>query len=178
MVTPKRLTAVISPIATYQLCFLLLVFIRTGPPYDVIPTERHIYILCYFHLPSFISFGLVLVSSSFLIIRLKQSVKWRSSTGSTSGDSIKEEKVVRSVIFVCTLFIICFLPNILIGIVTLLYPEFNLESPYLGGLTAISYTISFLGQAINSSVNIFVYYSMSTRFREVFRGVFLPDKRN
>ena len=178
MVTSKRLTAVISTIATYQLCFLLLVFIRTGPPYDVIPPERLVYFLCSFQFPSFISFGIVLISSSFLIIRLRQSVKWRNSTGSNTRDSIKEEKVVRSVIFVCTLFIICLLPNFLIGIVTLVYPQFSHESPYLGALAHVAYAISFLSQAINSSVNIFVYYSMSTRFREVFKGVFVPCKRN
>ena len=167
----------ISTIATYQLCLLLLMFIRTGPPYDQYPPERHLYLQCCFSFPCFISFVVVLITSSFLIIRLKQSVKWRdSNVTKTAGESNKEKKVASLVILISSMFIICFLPNLFNVVTSAVTQEFSLFSPYVRWFVRTFYTFSFLFQAINSSVNIFVYYSMSTRFREVFKGVFVPAK--
>ena len=177
IVTVKRLTSLISAIGFYQLCFVLLNFIRTGPPYDVATPRRTLYMMCCFTIPSLLCFPIVLISTFFLIVRLKQSLKWRDAAiNQSKSDSSKEKKVARSVIFICSLFIICFLPNILTLTLSAAYEEFNVFSPYLKWLVHIFYIFNFFFQTLNSSLNMLIYYSMSSKFCEVFKDVFLPNR--
>ena len=177
IVTTKRMTIVTSAMAVYQFCFLVINFLRTGPPYDSLSPERVLYVLCMSTIPTAVCFPIITISTSFLTIRLKQTIKWRQTSMDRSrSDSHKERKAARSVIFICSMFIICFLPNVLILFASAVHGNLSLFDPYLRWLLNILYVFSFLFQTLNSSLNIFVYYYMSSRFSVVFRDVFMSKK--
>ena len=158
----------------YQTILSALMFAHTGPPYDKPSTTRFLYYVCSFSAPSFICFFIVLVSTILLVVRLKQNLEWRdeATSQSTGSGTAKELKAARSVIAICTIFIICFVPNVTTLVMSAVYPRFDLLDPYLGNLSRIIFIFSFLFQVMNSAVNIFVYYSMSTKYREVFIELF------
>ena len=175
IVTPRRITALILVMVVYEIIFSGLQFAQTGPPYDAFHPKRMLYFICSFSAPSCICFFIVVFTTSLLVVRLRQNLEWRSEAAKQpAGDSgtSKERKAARSVTVICTIFIFCFVPNVITLVASLVYPKFDLRDPYLGNLSRLSYIFSLLFQVLNSTVNIFVYYFMSTRYREVFVGLF------
>ncbi|GFS24165.1 chemosensory receptor A [Elysia marginata] len=177
MITRRRIVLVIMLMTMYQAVFAVLIYVQTGPPYHSKSKKRIIYLLCSLTAPSFICFFIVVVATSFLVINLKQTMKNRSKISSSTSDKgmSKERKVVRPVIFICAIFIVCFFPNVSKLLATIVYPKFTLLDPYLGWLSNIFYTITPVFQSISSSTNIFVYYHMSTKFKETFRAAFCKE---
>ena len=168
ILTPGRTTALILLMVVYQSVFSALMYAQTGPPYDRPSPRRFLYFVCSFSAPSFICFFIVLVSTILLVIRLKQNLEWRNEAAKQSQRGSKELRVARSVIAVCTIFTICFVPNV--------STKFEYADPYLGNLTRIVFVFTALFQVVNSAVNIFVYYSMSTKYREVFIDLFCKKR--
>ncbi|GFS07255.1 chemosensory receptor A [Elysia marginata] len=152
-------------LAIFETIFAGLILFTTGPPYA--------YMNWCFSYPSMICFLLVSASTVFLVVRLKANLSWRSRLpNQLICSSAKEIKASRSVILICWMFIISFIPNIFLVTAALVYPEFTLQGPYYKWLVHILAAFAMLFQMISSSVNVFVYYSMSTRFREVFIETF------
>ena len=136
-----------------------------------------------FTLPSLICFSIVLLCTVFLVIKLNQSARWRQSTSNSSSAakqegsiSSKETRVVRTVALICGIYICCFAPNVFTITAMALLPNFHQTDLYLGNLVAICFTIAYPCQSISSAANIFVYFKMSTRYRETFYQIFCPRK--
>ena len=134
-------------------------------------------LLAFFSVPSLISFLTVIVCTSFLVIKLNQSLAWRKSIAQekTSDKSlpVKELRVVRSVVSICVIYIVCFFLNVLSMPLSLIYPPFHAMNPYLSNVV---FTLFYLGcvlQSISSSVNIFVYYNMSTKYQQTLVSILL-----
>ena len=180
--TPRRTAVLILVMVIYQTVLSSLMFADPGPPYDAYDANRALYFICSFSAPSLVCFGVVLVSTTLLVVRLRQSLEWRGEATKQftkgSAGTTKEQKVARSVIAICTIFIICFLPNVAWFVTTLVYPRFNQNDPYVGNLFRVLYSFSFLFQVISSSINILVYYNMSTKYREVFNALFSCRQRD
>ena len=125
--------------------------------------------------PTTASFITVVVGTFFLIVNLNKSRKLRDSmTGNkTEKISAKDVILVRSVIFICIIFIVGSFPNVLIFILSTLYPRFYIYDPELGNITNLSFAISFVFQGTSCSVNIFVYLWLSSRFKQIFKETFL-----
>ncbi|GFN94532.1 chemosensory receptor a [Plakobranchus ocellatus] len=145
--------------------------------YTDFSAKAEIYALLVFtSVPSLIAFIIVFVSTQVLIAKLTQSATWRKSIAIKSkvdNASSKDEKVVRSVIFICTIYIVCYTPNTLLFIVSSAFPQFHVSDGYLGTLTLTTLFIANFFQTTSSSINIFVYYHMSSKFRKTFRTIFL-----
>ena len=159
----------------YQAVFAVLNFGFTGPPYDKPSPRRFLYYICSFSAPSGICFGIVVVSTTVLVIRLKRNLEWRNEATKTypgGTGNTKERKAARSVIAICTIFIVCFVPNVTNLVVSNVFPQFDPRDAYWGNLSRIVFILSFVFQVVNSSVNIVVYYSMGTKYREVFKDLF------
>ena len=86
------------------------------------------------------------------------------------NDTVKEKRLIQSVIAVCAIYIVTAFPKTLLRMQTSL----NL-SPYLE-YTSIQLSLEFF-DVMNHSVNIFVYLKMNRRFRDKFIKLFCP-KRN
>ena len=175
IVTPKRITGLILAMVFYEMTFAGLLFAQTGPPYDAFNIKRLLYLICSFSGPSCICFAIVVVTTSVLVAQLRQNLAWRNEATKQSARgsrTSKEQRVARSVIFISSIFIVCFIPNVVTWVTGLVYPKYDIRNPYWGNLTRIMFIFCMLFQSANSTVNIFVYYRMSTKYREVFDGLF------
>ena len=173
--TPKRTVILILTMVVYQTVFVVLLFVYPGPPYDVFNQRRALYYNCTFSFPSFICFFVVLVSTTLLVVRLRQNLEWRNEAAKQSNQSSggsKERKAARCVVAICVIFIICFAPNAALIVLSLVFPNFNTHDPYVGSLKRILYGFSSLLQVLSSAINIGVYYRMGTKYREVFDSMF------
>ncbi|KAK3795810.1 hypothetical protein RRG08_052243 [Elysia crispata] len=149
------------------------------PRPDAADQRRSFYFISSFSAPSFICFFVVLVSTTVLVVRLKQNLEWRNEAAKQSNKnsgSPKEIKASRSLVVICTVFIICFAPSVALFVISLAFPEFTQHDPYLGTLMRALYAISSLVQVLSSSVNIVVYYRMSTKYRNMLNELFSCKK--
>ncbi|GFO01542.1 chemosensory receptor a [Plakobranchus ocellatus] len=160
--------------AVYEIVFVGLLIAHTGPPYASYSWLEALYLLCSYSAISLACFVIISISTIFLIIRLQQSVSWRKSTSTASGQmtSNKEAKATRCVIFICMLFIVCFFPNLFVIVFVSIYPNYNLWDPYFNRLAYLISVLGFLCQSISISANTLVYYTMSSKYRQVFRSLF------
>ncbi|CAL1547363.1 unnamed protein product [Lymnaea stagnalis] len=127
-------------------------------------------------LSSFSSFGLVLFCTVIITIQLNRKTKWREGTSTTgSGDkgsnSSKDRRAVKMVTVVSVIFLVSVTPSIIVVIVSVKEFEFTLTGKYRN-LFYVAYSITFVLEALNSSVNILVYYNMNSRYRKTFKNMF------
>ncbi|RUS74385.1 hypothetical protein EGW08_017866 [Elysia chlorotica] len=177
--TPRRVLYLLLTIVAYMVTFLLVFYIDVGAPFINQIGKQGFYFFCFFAVPSTTCFFIVLLSTLFLVIRLRKNLKWRQERSSQSAkSSCKENKLVRTIIAISTIFIICFFPNVLNFFVQIIHPSFRYLDPYLGTLAVVMFSFSGVTQAISSSINIFFYYRMSSKFKRVFSETFLCYKKN
>ncbi|GFR95739.1 chemosensory receptor A [Elysia marginata] len=102
--------------------------------------------------------------------QLPQSSEKLSNKPDDQRLSSKDLQVVKSVVLVCTIFILSQLTFLVTSTIRLIDPEFDAGAnlDFLFGIfSQVSRTCSYL----NSSINIFVYYNYNTQFRSVFRSL-------
>lgn len=122
----------------------------------------------------FCAFVLVAACTTILVLQLQKSTAWRkNSTQCTKVDgiSIRNQKAAKMVAVISVTFIVCFVPICIIFLVMSLRPELTISSKYKDILLMIGAAGLFL-ESINASVNIFIYYHMSSRYRAIFREMF------
>ena len=109
-------------------------------------------------------------------MKIRQAAVWRAGTSSTRGTSSlsispRELALTKMLIGSSVLFIVCVSPIALFRFAWLFLPEMNTGRHHhnffltsLWILEAVSY--------VNSTFNIFVYYTMGSRYRETFWALF------
>ncbi|BFZ07874.1 hypothetical protein BsWGS_10913 [Bradybaena similaris] len=127
----------------------------------------------------FSAFIVVNLCTVILVIKLRKRTVWRNkTTSSTQADSvsIRNRKVAKMVVMISTLFIVCFVPISVVFTAVLLVPDLAIDGRFRNILIVVG-GICFILESVNSSVNIFIYYHMSTKFRTIFRQLFCmtPD---
>ncbi|GFS24970.1 chemosensory receptor B [Elysia marginata] len=107
IVTRRRILCLISGMAVYEIVFGVLMVTMVQPPYNIPNPTRVILLLYSYSIPSIMSFGLVLIFTTFIIVRLRKTLKWRNSTSTQSAKTagVKERKVVLSILWICIMFI-------------------------------------------------------------------------
>ncbi|CAG5116579.1 unnamed protein product, partial [Candidula unifasciata] len=125
-------------------------------------------------------FFAVLVFTAGLTIRLRQKTRWRnkltSTQSSTSKSTQREDKAIKMVTLIATIYVVCYLPTITFLIGTVLHPGFNAKGDYKNVFFS-AWSFVILCGVVNSSVNLFVYHHMSSKFRKTCDevcGQFLP----
>ncbi|GFS14785.1 chemosensory receptor A [Elysia marginata] len=116
-----------------------------------------------------------------LTFKLYQASKMRRSCKATSnqssdktdspadrGLSSRDLKVVKSVVLVCTIFVLLQLPFLLVSFIRLVVPEFD-KVKSLGFLFGIFSQVNSTCAYLNASLNIFIYYNYNSKYRLVFR---------
>ncbi|XP_012946436.2 adenosine receptor A1-like [Aplysia californica] len=122
------------------------------------------------------SFVFVICCTIVLIVKLNSKTKWRQATAAKSdraaeGVGVKDQKVVKMVTLIAVIFIVCAVPPTLLFFYMAIDPSFRFFGVYKN-LYLIFWTSSFLTETVNSSVNIFVYLKMSSKYRAVFMKTF------
>ena len=120
-------------------------------------------------------FTTIAVTTIVTAIRLRRVVQWRQrSTSSVYGSvttSIKEIALTKTLVATSVLFIVCLAPTIMFQIASFVEPKFNFTGRYYNLAHLLSNAMLFF-RASNSSFNFFIYYNMSTRYRETLRDIF------
>jgi ABC-type Fe3+ transport system permease subunit len=132
---------------------------------------------------SFLGFSLcfaVIVFTLVLVVQLKRKSKWRSKSNMdqarSEAISTRETKTMNMVAMIATVCIICYTPSVAIATTSFIVPEIDLTGKYVN-LFHVLWSCAFVFQAVNSSVNIFLYYKMSTKFRDTFIKIFITWKK-
>ncbi|RUS70873.1 hypothetical protein EGW08_021362 [Elysia chlorotica] len=93
--THRRVVYLVLAIVVYQMAFLCVVYIDTGPPYDKDPKKQAFYYFCFFAIPSTTCFFIVVIATIILVFRLRKNLQWRRETSSQSEKtSDKENRIM------------------------------------------------------------------------------------
>ncbi|XP_059151493.1 uncharacterized protein LOC131937834 [Physella acuta] len=146
-----------------------LVYVPTGPYLEQVGS--------YFNVVTEFSSVILDIIFTLIIVRtLQTNSKWRrgmvGSDKEPAGLRGRDKKVIKMVVLISCIFIACTLPscvNFIVGVVVA--DVYNLVGAQRNSYYVIWSVILTL-EAVNSSVNIFVYYVMSQRYRETFNQLF------
>ncbi|KAH9519147.1 hypothetical protein Btru_074842 [Bulinus truncatus] len=122
----------------------------------------------------FSAFVAVIICTVILVVKLKEKTKWRqSSTAAGKADNVsgRDQKVARMIVMVSALFIACFTPMTIFFVGMIVVPELSITGKYRNIFFIIS-SFSFILESTNSSLNIFIYYSMSSKYKAMFNRMF------
>ncbi|XP_059149815.1 tachykinin-like peptides receptor 86C [Physella acuta] len=122
----------------------------------------------------FSAFGTVIICTVVLVVKLNEKTKWRkASTAQGKSDNVsnRDQKVARMIVMISTLFIVCFTPMTLFFVAMIVEPELSITGGYRNIFFIVS-SFSFILESTNSSLNIFIYYSMSSKFKAEFNKMF------
>ena len=117
----------------------------------------------------------IAVTTTITAFRLHRVVQWRhSSTSSASAfmtSCVKEIALTKTLVATSVLFIVCLAPTVMIQIALYVEPEFYFTGRYYN-LAYVLQNVMVFFRASNSSFNFFIYYDMSTRYRQTLRDIF------
>lgn len=122
----------------------------------------------------YLSLASVTIFTAILIVQLNKKQKWRQTTvaavaiSKTDSSSInKENKIVKMVTMIAILSIIFYTPASINFLITVYNPEFSFTGMY-AKLYLVVWSFTGLLQTVNFSVNLFIYFIMSSKFRTTF----------
>lgn len=117
------------------------------------------------------SFVGIVVITAFLVFKLKEASQWRQEVTSGSQQhgtvSSRDKKTVKIVAALACILICCYTPGMIISMTTFAVPEFDIGRKYSNTFLSM-WSIGGMFQALNSSVNIILYYKMSSKYRDTF----------
>lgn len=120
------------------------------------------------------SFTLLIFFTVLLVVSLRRKSEWRQSSSSEAQKgsiSTRDRKLVRMVVLIAMILIICFTPGMICFSAMAFEPGLIVGGVYDHVFFVVG-SFTFICQTINSSVNLFVYYSMSSNFRFTFHETF------
>ena len=194
--TPRTIICLIGGMFIYQIVLFLPRGFAIGYTWTISPLTNKTLIrytvfipqlmiissLAAYSIPNLICFFSVAFGTVFLISKFKQSRKFRDSmTGPGKGShklSDKDIRLVRSMIFICVIYIVGTTPGAIYYIASTAYPQIYIDDPYLGNLGSIFIGIGNFFQTISCSVNIFVYLRMGSNFKQTFMDMFSFQSKN
>ncbi|CAL1543382.1 unnamed protein product [Lymnaea stagnalis] len=122
-----------------------------------------------------LSFLAVILFTVILVLSLRRKTKWRKKSifGNRQSEKIsnRDKKTINMIILIALILIVCYTPGIILSMVTVFEPEFSIIGKYVNLFFAI-WSFGFLFETINSSVNIFLFYKMSSKYRRSFNEMF------
>ncbi|KAK3752623.1 hypothetical protein RRG08_008766 [Elysia crispata] len=103
-----------------------------------------------------------------------------SSNGSTTAAQVKKrgakevsaknKRASKMVSLISIIFIVCYLPNTINQLVMSLVPDYAKNGRYIN-TNQVFWSIGFVAESFNCSVNIFMYYTMSTKYRSTIQSM-------
>ncbi|BFZ17426.1 hypothetical protein BsWGS_20465 [Bradybaena similaris] len=117
----------------------------------------------------------VIVCSIILVVQLNKTTEWRNRSMTSSKFTLdvpttKEKKVMKMVTLIATIFIVCYLPAAVNFVAMTCAPEFSFTGRFVN-LFFIAWSVTMFLETVCSSVNILVYYNMSSKFKTTFKQV-------
>lgn len=122
----------------------------------------------------FSAFIVIILCTVKLVLHLQHNTEWRKkSTSSAQGDVVSHRnmKVAQMVVMISTMFIACFVPLSFVFMAMSMVPGLSIDGKYRNILTVLG-GLGFVLESINASMNIFIYYHMSSKYRDAFQKLF------
>lgn len=124
-----------------------------------------------FGILGFLSFVAVITFTLLLVIQLNKKTKWRKNANleklQSEIISNRDRRTVSMVVVIATVLIVCYTPGVVVSMATFCEPEFSVIGRYANVyFTGWSFVVTF--ESFNSSINILLYYHMSSKYRETF----------
>ena len=117
----------------------------------------------------------IAVTTTITAVKLHRVVQWRQRSTSSASvslkSSIKEIALTKTLVATSVLFIVCLAPTIMVQIASFVEPDFYFTGRYYN-LVYVTQTVMLFFRVCNSSFNFFIYYDMSTRYRQTLRDIF------
>ncbi|CAG5128582.1 unnamed protein product [Candidula unifasciata] len=120
-----------------------------------------------------LAFCTVAICTAILVSTLRKKSKWRRKATTSTAKTVvadRDGKVVKMVVLISTIFIICYFPGAAVFVVMLLDTDLRIDGFQRNLITSI-FAMLFHLESINSAVNIFIYLSMSSKFRATFMNM-------
>jgi hypothetical protein len=125
------------------------------------------------------SFFTITASTGALAISLSGKSKWRDeAVNLNAGKSItkRDRSLIKLVIIMSLILIACYCPGTLAVLVSYAAPEFRTYGKE-ENLYNVTWTIAIFLEGTHSSISVFVYYRMSSRYRQTFWEMFCLAKK-
>ena len=116
-------------------------------------------------------FTTIAVTTTITAVKLRRVVQWRQRSTSSASVCVKEIALTKTLVVTSVLFIVCLAPTIMVQIASFVEPEFYFTGRYYNLAFAVMNVMLFF-RGSNSSFNFFIYYNISTRYRQTLRDIF------
>ncbi|CAL1538313.1 unnamed protein product [Lymnaea stagnalis] len=182
IVTPRRTSSVVVFIYAFLTVCTIPFYVanQIGQRYDqdsnrttyglvVAPNADHLegFTLTVNSVAQMTSFALVVVSTLGLIRSLLKVSRWRSSASSCSSHQevrVRENQLVKMTLLIAAVFIACSLPTVVGNLAMLFLKDFNIKGRSKN-IFVFMFVIFFMLDSINSTINMFIYIKMSSKFK-------------
>ncbi|BFZ24559.1 hypothetical protein BsWGS_27598 [Bradybaena similaris] len=126
------------------------------------------------------SFLAIILCTTILVNQLRQNTKWRNSAITTSADkaqiySSRGQKIGMMVAFLSGILIACYTPSTTALILSLCLADIR-NVGTTDEKFNFFWSLGFLCEAVKSGVNVFVYYTMSSKYRITFNLIISKHK--
>ncbi|CAL1538318.1 unnamed protein product [Lymnaea stagnalis] len=118
-------------------------------------------------------FVVVVVFTVGLIQTFLRNAEWRSAASTSSKNTAatrRDKKLVKMVIVISVVFIVFSVPGVVATFLMMLVKEYNIAGRYRNFYIA-TFSVLFPIGAINSTVNIFIFLDLSSKYRRVFVSI-------
>ena len=126
---------------------------------------------------TFVNFTVVSVATCITVIKLRDAMTWRQTSGNVTSAERRQVTLVRMLVTLSCIYIICMTPTICLALTRMLVSSFWANSRY-GRMYFITHIAATVFLMINSSTNFFVYITQSSRFRAELRALCCGKKPN
>ncbi|XP_059173483.1 uncharacterized protein LOC131954018 [Physella acuta] len=192
LITKKRTAIISCSIYGFMICSVIPAFVanKIGPKFD---TESNVTVIglitidnsdaienISLAITNFVElavFALVVIFTVGLIQKFVDISKWRKHAASASKIrtlSTRDNVLVKMVLFISGVFIICSFPGVVGTIALLFAKDYNVKGKEVYVFLA-SFSVFLNIASLNSTVSIFIYLRMSSRFKQVFRAFFVSS---
>lgn len=113
------------------------------------------------------AFAVVIVCTAILVVNLHRKSKWRQTVTAGNSENMlsRDQKVSKMILIISVVFIFCFIPSCVNCVAITIEPRIDMYGQYRNTFIVL-FGLCFALESANSSVNIFVYYNMSSKFRK------------
>ncbi|CAG5134068.1 unnamed protein product [Candidula unifasciata] len=119
-------------------------------------------------------FIFITICTVILVKALQKNTKWKEQSVSSqkrASTASRDSKVVKMVTIISTVFIACYTPGTVLFVAILVYPELAFGGKQKNLVVAI-FSVLIELEGINSSTNIFIYLTMSSKFKSTCYDIF------
>nr|KAI8756824.1 putative G-protein coupled receptor [Biomphalaria glabrata] len=124
----------------------------------------------------FLFFTIIVLTTIVLTVALHEKSKWRNSstnciTGRSQNLAKRDTNLIKTIVLLSLGLIVSYLPYMNNCLLVAFLTGFELGGKY-SNLFRVMWAISWLFEILNSTRSIFVYYTMSSKYRETFWQMF------